>query len=296
MEQGADHKSLNKFYLVRSVALRREIAIPPRIRLRVESGKAMAEFVGSAHALSSNGLLHAASEIGVGAAEIWTVLATEAGACGYLKDRRPCILYERHVFWRLTDGGFSDPDVSSSEPGGYKGGAAEYERLKKAMKLDRSAALKSASWGLGQILGENFAISGFGAVEDMVAAMMESEDSQLLAFASYLKSRNLDKVLRIKNWQAFAAEYNGPSYSRNRYDEKLKVNYGRYSTGSLPDLDVRGAQLYLAYLGFEIATIDGVMGNNTASALSKFQQSFGLRVTGKVDTATLMALKANASA
>ena len=35
----------------------------------------------------------------------------------------------------------------------YKGGAGEYERLAEAIALNREAALKSASWGMFQILG-----------------------------------------------------------------------------------------------------------------------------------------------
>lgn len=39
-----------------------------------------------------------------------------------------------------------------------------YPRLVEAMKIDDTAALKSASLGLGQILGDNFAMVGFDAM------------------------------------------------------------------------------------------------------------------------------------
>jgi len=59
---------------------------------------------GIAWALSSDGLATIASKLGVFAAEIWTVLSVEASGCGYLPDGRPRILYERHIFHRLTRG------------------------------------------------------------------------------------------------------------------------------------------------------------------------------------------------
>jgi hypothetical protein len=46
------------------------------------------------------------------------------------------------------------PDISNPKPGGYKGGAGEYSRLEAAMTLDKEAALKSASWGLAQVMGQ----------------------------------------------------------------------------------------------------------------------------------------------
>ena len=291
MERGAGHRSLNKFYLVTTDALTPDIRRSLAFLLTLEAGKTMTEFIGSASALSREGLAKAVGELRIAEALIWAVVATETGACGYLRDRRPCILYERHVFWKLTSGRFSDRDVSSSEPGGYKQGPAEYDRLLRAISLDESAALMSASWGLGQILGENYAISGFESIQAMVTAMTLSEDAQLLALSEYLKSRKLDRTLRSKDWAAFALKYNGRGYLRTKYDERLKTSYNKYSAGNLPDLDVRAAQLYLSYLGFYSGSIDGVSGANTTMALRKFQQSSGFEVTGKLDNETSAHLK-----
>src|SRR5579885_2614771 len=130
-------------------------------------------FQGTALALSSEGLAEAASKMGVFATEIWTVLAVETSGCGYLPDRRPQILFERHIFHRLTQGRFdTNGDISSATPGGYgASGAHQYDRLASAIACDREAALQSASWGIGQIMGENFAAAGFRNVENMVTAV-----------------------------------------------------------------------------------------------------------------------------
>src|SRR6266478_4409052 len=133
-------------------------------------------FQGTALALSSNGLAAVANSLGVHAPEIWAVLAVETSGCGFLPDRRPQILYERHIFHRLTQGRYDDGDISDPSPGGYgPRGAQQYDRLAKAMAKDTSSAQQSASWGIGQIMGENYRSAGFRNVEDLVAAMCPSQ-------------------------------------------------------------------------------------------------------------------------
>ena len=232
-----------------------------------------------------------ADNLGVKAPEIWTVFAVETSGCGFLPDRRPVILYERHIFSRLTGGRFDDGDISSPIPGGYGPiGAPQYLRLARAMALDHDAALQSASWGLGQIMGQNFALAGFAGVQDMVSAMCDSEDSQLLAFSAFLKSAKLDTALRIQDWTSFARGYNGPNFAQNHYDTNLRGEFQKFSTGALPDIATRSAQLYLTLLGFHPGRVDGVSGPHTRDALQQFQQANGLPVTGLADDATLAAL------
>jgi N-acetylmuramidase len=229
-------------------------------------------FQGSATALSSNGLAAVASSLGVYAPEIWTVLAVETSGCGYLPDRRPQILFERHIFHRLTGGQYDDGDISDPTPGGYgPTGANQFDRLARAIAKDRAAALQSASWGIGQIMGTNFAAAGFPNVEAMVAAMSESEDGQLAAVGAFLASTGLGAPLRAHDWASFARGYNGPNYTINRYDIRLNSEFQKYSSGVLPDLSVRAAQLYLTYLGFHPGGIDGIAGQMTMAALADFK-------------------------
>src|SRR5262245_53461643 len=138
----------------------------------------MDDFRGPGTPLSAAGAQNASAQVGVGLPELWSVLSVETSGCGFLSDRRPKILFERHIFSRLTHGQFdaSHPDISQPSSGGYgDGGAHQYERLGRALQLDRIAALKSASWGLGQVLGTNFANAGFQDVEAMVTAFVASE-------------------------------------------------------------------------------------------------------------------------
>jgi N-acetylmuramidase/Putative peptidoglycan binding domain len=249
------------------------------------------EFVARSLALSKNGLGTAAGSLAVAPAEIWTVLSVETSACGFLADRRPQILFERHYFHRLTGGRFDDGDISDAKAGGYgAGGAHQYDRLARAIAKDRTAALESASWGLGQIMGANFAAAGFADVETMVAAMCDSEDAQLGAVAAFLKSKQLDDPLKAHDWAAFAAGYNGPSFAANHYDTNLAAYFQKYSGGAMPDLDLRAAQLYLTFGGWTPGRIDGVLGPQTRAALLDFQRQQGLPATGELSDVVLAKL------
>ena len=248
-------------------------------------------FQGPALAMSSNGMTSVASTLGVFAPEVWTVLAVETSGCGFLPDRRPQILYERHIFHRLTGGQFDDGDISDPTPGGYgPAGAHQYDRLAAAMQLDRAAALKSTSWGIGQVMGMNFAMAGFPDVETMASAMPVSEDNQLAAMSAFLKATNLDSSLRAHDWTTFARGYNGPNFAINHYDSRLNGEFQKFSAGNLPDILARAAQLYLLYLGFHPGPVDGVAGSQTLSALAQFQSQNGLPVSTTVDGDTITQL------
>jgi len=173
-----------------------------------------------------------------------------------------------------------------------KGGAFQHDRLARAVALDRKAALESASWGLGQVMGYNAASVGFADVEAMVKAMRDSEDAQFQAMVGFIKANDLSKFLQLGDWESFARRYNGPDFKQNRYDEKLAEEHARYVKGPLPDLKLRAAQLKLTYLGFNPGPVDGWSGKRTQGALFGFQTSRNLPVTGRLDNATLSALEA----
>jgi len=96
---------------------------------------------GAATPLTAQGIEACAHKLSVQPADIWTVLRVEARGCGYFADRRPVILFERHIFSRRTQGRFDSQasDISNRKAGGYAGGVAEYQRLERAMALDEQA-------------------------------------------------------------------------------------------------------------------------------------------------------------
>jgi len=254
----------------------------------------MADFVGLATPISQQGLDQATQVVGAGAAEIWTVLAVETKGFGYLPDRRPAILFERHIFHKQTNGRFDAqaPGISSPAAGGYAGGAKEYDRLQQAITCDRHAALGSASWGIGQVLGINFLATGFPSVEAMVDACVESEDNQLACMTGFVRSTGIHKALASHDWAAFARGYNGPNFAKNNYDTLLAQHFQKFAAGPLPDLRVREAQALLTYLDFDSGGIDGVAGRRTHDAVAQFRSTNGLGGTDEIDDELLAALRA----
>ncbi len=110
----------------------------------------------------------------------------------------------------MTGGRFdqSHPGISTSSWVRNYGaaGAHQYDRLAKAIALDRRAALESASWGMFQIMGGNFAACGFADVDAFVAAIVESEMRHLKAFIEFCQVNRLDGYLRTSppNFAFFA--------------------------------------------------------------------------------------------
>jgi len=255
-------------------------------------------FIGAATPLDSDSLSMVLEQLAVGAAELWAILSVETRGCGFLPDRRPAILFERHVFHQLTNGKFdANEDISNPLPGGYgAGGANQYLRLQKAMSLDILAALKSTSWGLGQIMGFNYAAAGFTSVETMVEAMSESEGNQLVAMVGPMLQHGWAAALRAHDWSTFARGYNGPAFAQNKYDTRLSGAYQKYAFGGLPDLNVRAVQIYLAYLGLDPGPIDGVMGRFTRSALNEFQTQYQLPLSDLIDETLIRELQRSISA
>ena len=108
------------------------------------------------------------------------------------------------------------------------GGLREYDRLEQARKINREAADASASWGMFQIMGFNYAACGESSVESFVNAMCESELKQLVLSARFIKQAGMLPALQNKDWAEFAKRYNGPAYAQDDYDKKLVKAYQRF--------------------------------------------------------------------
>lgn len=162
------------------------------------------------------------------------------GRGGFFSPGRPAILFEGHIFWTQLKKRGSNPEdyvkgnenilYSKWEKGHYKGGIGEYDRLEQARKINREAADASASWGMFQIMGFNYAACGEESIESFVRSMCESEFKQLLLTANFIKKNSqMLQALQARDWAVFAKCYNGPAYAQNRYDVKLEAAYQKYS-------------------------------------------------------------------
>lgn len=175
-----------------------------------------------------------ANIIGCEVARIKAVSDVESRGAGFLEDGRPKILFEAHHFSRLTGGNYNESHPNISSPSWdrslYKGGAAEHDRIQKAMELDREAALKSSSWGKFQIMGWHWDTCEYDNLQAFINGMWRSEGEHLRAFTHFIQSEGLDKPLRQGDWHAFARGYNGPQYQKNNYAERMKQAYENHKS------------------------------------------------------------------
>ncbi len=252
------------------------------------------EFSGLAAPLSPTGFAAIQDLLGIDAPTLWAVVSVETRGCGFYPSRKPQILFERHIFHRLTQGVFdaTAPALSQPSAGGYsKPSGDQYVRLQAAMVLNEDAALQSASWGIGQVMGFNAVAAGFADAKDMVASFTQGEDTQLRASAQFILGSGLQTALQSQDWAAYAEGYNGPSYAINAYDEKLQLAHARYSHGPLPDLHIRAVQMGLMLLGrLDTHGVDGLFGKVTQGAIVRYQKDRSLPLSGLADEATAAAL------
>lgn len=180
-------------------------------------------------AISEDDITEHADTWNVNPCHLRAVLRVESAGSGFLLSEpppaRPKILFEAHWFYKLTPLPVSRtrPDLSSRRWNRslYKGGSAEWERLHDAMAFDPLQALKSASWGLGQVMGFNYTVAGCATMEQFVVESFTGEKAQFNHMLNFIDNNELMGHLRRGRWASFAKGYNGAGYRANRYDEKL---------------------------------------------------------------------------
>jgi hypothetical protein len=190
-------------------------------------------FRGAALRLGDIDIPRIGSEIGVGEDELHAFMDVEAAGSGFDRLGRPKMLFEPHIFYSMLGKG-KKRDTAVSQGLAYpKWGekpypSDSYPRLIKAMAIDAAAALKSASWGLTQILGRYHADIGFATPRDMVQAFMDHEAEHLEATVKLLKAWKVDDDLKAHRWAVVAGTWNGPGYRKNRYDTKLATAFAKW--------------------------------------------------------------------
>jgi hypothetical protein len=264
------------------------------------SDVSVSTFIGKALDISPTAVGDISKEIGVEEAVLRAILIVETGgrAAFIQPSNRVCILYEAHYAYRLNGkilvDGLSVPKWTRSLYSSTLLG--EYERLVLAannVHIGIDVALKSASWGLPQIMGNNFQMCGYSDVRTFVQDMIDSGDKQLESFVSFCKSSNIISDMRAKNWPSIARKYNGPAYAENRYDIKLETAYKKLIGSSdgflgIGDVgpDVIALQNALVRHGYNVST-DGQYGKMTQMALEKFQEKFGISNIGIIGNETI---------
>ena len=182
----------------------------------------------------------AALSSGIPYAALRSVIDVEVGnRSGFNADGTPTILFEPHILWRELGNVFyitkrkqlADlfPDICSQKwDKSLYNVRPQHQKLYVASVLHWEAAHKSASFGIGQVMGFNYKALGYSTLKQFVDAMHESEAKQLDAMIRFITVNNLKGALIRKDWAAFAKGYNGAGYRANKYDDKLAVAYRKY--------------------------------------------------------------------
>jgi hypothetical protein len=277
-----------------------------------------ATFQGRAERIDDLDIPRIGSVIGVGEDEVHALMEVEAGSSGFDSQDRPKMLFEPHVFYRNLSG--ENRELAEAKGLAYRGWRPgnyprdSYPRLTDAMEIDPEAALKAASWGRGQILGENYAICGYPTVFDMVQAFMDDEATHIAAMIEFIVANNIDDDLRAHRWEAVARVYNGPGYAKHNYHGRLAAAYARWSRIKDTPWDVRSGEVSLPILrfghygfvvdhlqesleakGYPVGALDGDFGPATRSAVLEFQADNGLPTTGEVSADTWSLLLSSAT-
>ena len=122
-------------------------------------------------------------------------------------------LFEQHfeIGNPAWDGEQHQMRFAGGDWGGFHGDQGkEYEALDLAQLLAKEAALRSASYGAGQILGINHAAVGYPSAKAMMDAFQQSEEAQIRAMFEYFRNRGLIEKLKAGDLVGFSAGYNGP--------------------------------------------------------------------------------------
>lgn len=183
--------------------------------------------------------------VGLTEDHVKAIMAVEAAGSGFDKAGRVKMLFEPHVFWRelsrktVVKGktvyrATPARDRAEAEGLAYAEWGAKpypkdsYPRLAKALAIDERAALRSASWGAGQIMGQHHAMLGYVTPREMVAAFAADEEAHVRGMVTFIRKSGLADEARRGDWAGFARGYNGPGYKKNGYDRKLAKAFARY--------------------------------------------------------------------
>jgi hypothetical protein len=215
---------------------------PPPVETKADTpalGTA-AQFIASLVAVDKGPLkqsdyAEAAKFLGCEPEAVMAVVAVESGSSGFASDGRPLILFEPHVFSRLTKRAYdaTHPKISyvTWDKTKYpKTQDARWDQLAEAAELDLENAVASASWGRFQLMGFNYPRCGFANAREFVAAMARSEREQLRAFEQFVARAGIADELHPDrlDWAGFALVYNGKGYAENKYDTRLAEFYAKY--------------------------------------------------------------------
>jgi N-acetylmuramidase/Putative peptidoglycan binding domain len=230
--------------------------------------------------------------------------------------QEPIIRFEGHYFDRRLTGIAQARarlrGLASPRPGAVKnptGQSGRWHLLEKASAINRTAALESTSWGIGQVIGAHWKWLGYESIEAFVVEARSGAAGQLNLMARYIEKAGLVQALKNRDWSGFAKGYNGPAYVKNNYHLKMALaytaakkrsainpnkslqvptnNYLKLGSSGDKVLDLQSLLNALGYANSQ----NGVFDHATLEALRAFQKQNNLNVDGIAGPATFSAIE-----
>jgi len=247
----------------------------------------------------------AAREAGIEPAALLAVVEIESGGRPLEEDGvTPCLLFERHKFYAELEARGKEAELAHAVAGGlahkewqratqYADQGSSHGRLTllaSAAKIDQECAHRACSWGLGQTMGFHAEELGYASAVAMVEAMKQGGiRAQVACMVGEIRHNHLDVALAKRDWTAFARGYNGKGYAANRYDERLRLAYAKWTVAFPPADDVEQigdhGQIIIAYqrrlgeLGYTPGTVDGTFSRGRARRCWLSRPRTGFRPT-----------------
>lgn len=253
-----------------------------------------------------------ALELDIPAANLAAVIHVESRGKVYGPDGLPMILYEPHLFGRRLSGAALKEALSlglatkSQKQNKYpKAQKDRWQQIKDAAALCHRHGLpdtlvfESASYGVGQVLGQwwdELGFESFGAFYDM---MLSGAEGQIEIMLRYCRVNDLIDELQDSRWPGFFRGYNGPNYKALGYGDAIERALALYGGEyAAPDgmlrqgskgSRVRELQALLVRAGHQVK-VDGDFGPATKKAVKAFQKAHGIGVDGIVGPQTQKAI------
>jgi len=236
-----------------------DTAMKPEDAIVVDKLTGMDLLMASTYNARGKYLKEKAAEIGVNGSALAAVLKVESSGRGFGNDGRTIVRFENNIFrsqWGRANAATFDKhfkfdakeswkghewreDEAAAWEGCHKNQTGEWEILTFARTLDDVAALKSASFGAGQIMGFNHKTVGYADVQSMVKKFDEGIKPQLDAIVAFIKANNLClNGLKMNDYVMFARGYNGPGKAAD-YGTKIQDGIAAYKkvTSGMKDAD-----------------------------------------------------------
>lgn len=174
-----------------------------------------------------------------------------AGKSLEIDGKTPCLLFERHVFYRELKKAGKDQHLTYAVAAGlaiqtwspttqYKDqntSAKRLDLLKRARAIDNECALRSCSFGVGQTCGFLAEEIHFADAVHMFGFMVDGGvPAQVDCMIREIENKHLSAKLNGHDWAGFARVYNGPGFARNNYDSKMEIAHKKWVDRGLGDV------------------------------------------------------------